>query len=73
MITDNLHTEMRFRHIMDIATLDNERNNGVNSMHNMPTNNDFLVEIDPDHNNQNSSVKNCRNYDTSVDFNKSLC
>ena len=52
MITDKFLTEMPFRDVTEITTSDNEQNYGVN----MSTNNNFLVEIDPDHNTL-SSVK----------------
>ena len=40
-------------------------------MYNMSTNNDCLVELDPDHNIlENGTVKKCSNYDTSLQFNK---
>ena len=62
MITDKFLNEMPFRDVTEITTLDNEHNNEVNSMYNMSTNNDLLVEIDPDHNIfQNSVVKKCSN------------
>ena len=74
MITDKFLNEMPFRDVTEVTTLDNEHNNEVNSMYNMSTNNDLLVEIDPDHNIfQNSVVKKCSNYDTSVEFNKTFC
>ena len=67
MITDKFLNEISFRDVTEITTLDNEQNNEFNSIYNMPTNNDLLVEIDPDHNIfQNSGVKKCSNYDTSV-------
>ena len=51
--------------------LDNEQNNADNYKYNMSTNNDCLVELDPDHNTlQNGIVKKCSNYDTSLEFNK---
>ena len=41
MITDKLHTEMPFRDVAEIATLDNERSNIVDYLNNiMSTNND---------------------------------
>ena len=75
MITDIiLLTEMPFRDVTEITTLDNEKHNRVKYMYNISSNNDFLVEIDPDHNTfQNSSVKKCSNYDSSVEFNKTFC
>ena len=74
MITDKFLNEIPFRDVTEITTLDNEHNNEVNSKYNMSTNNDLLVEIDPDHNIfQNSVVKKCINYDTSVEFNKTFC
>ena len=76
MITDKFINEMPFRDVTEITTLDNEQNNEVNSMYNMSTNNDFLVEIDPDHNIfqiKINGVKKCSNYDTSVEFNKTVC
>ena len=75
MITDKLHTEMPFSDVADIATLDNERGNTINFLNNnMSTNNDCLVELDPDHNTlDNCTVKKCSNYDTSIEFNKTFC
>ena len=73
MITDKFLNEMPFRDITEITTLDNEHNN-EHKHDNMSTNNDLLVENDPDHNIfQNSVVKKSINYDTSVEFNKTLC
>ena len=40
----------------------------------MSTNNDSLVELDPDHIiRDNCTVKKCSNYDTSIEFNKTFC
>ena len=55
MIMDKLLTEMPFRDVVEIATLDNERINAVNYMYNMSNNNDGLVKLDPDHN----TFENC--------------
>ena len=75
MTTDTLLTELPFRDVAEITTLDNERSNIVNYLNNhMSTNNDGLMELDPDHNTlENYSVKKCSNYDTSLEFNKSFC
>ena len=55
--TDKLHTEMPFRDVAEIATLDNERSNIVSYLHNnMPPNNVCLEELDPDPN----TLDNCR-------------
>ena len=58
MTTDKLLTEIPFRDV-EIATLDNELSNIVNYLNNhMSTNNDGLMELDPDHNTlENHSVK----------------
>ena len=69
MITDNLLDEMPFRDVTEIMIFDNEHNNADT----MSTNNDCLVELDPDHNIlENGTVKKCSNYDTSLEFNKTF-
>ena len=55
------------------SSLDNKnrRNSTEYNMHDKTTsNNDFLLNIDPDHNiTRNGLAKQCKNYDTSNDFN----
>ena len=71
MITDKLLDEMPFRDVTEFMIIDNEQNNAGNYMYNMSTNNDCLVEFDPDQNMfENGIVKKCSNYDTSLEFNK---
>ena len=73
MITDKFLDEMPFRDVTEIMILDNEQNNANNYMYNMSTNNDCLVALDPDHNIlENSTVKKCSKYDTSLEFNKTF-
>ena len=59
MTTGSLLTELPFRDVAEITTLDNERSNIVNYLNNhMSTNNDGLMEFDPDHNTlENYSAK----------------
>ena len=50
MIMDELITELPFKDIVEIPHLDDNQNSS-NSIHfRMSTNNDFLIEINPDHN-----------------------
>ena len=59
MTTGKLLTELPFRDVAEITTLDNERSNIVNYLNNhMSTNNDGLMEFVPDHNTlENYSAK----------------
>ena len=50
MITDKLLDEMPFRDVTEFIILDNEQNNADKYMYNMSTNNDCLVDLDPEHN-----------------------
>ena len=61
-----------FMNVADIATLDTHRNEQLHNMyHRASTNNDFLINIDPDHNTSpNGLDKQCKNYDTSCEFRK---
>ena len=71
MIMDELITELPFKDIVEIPNLDDNQNSN-NSIHfRMSTNNDFLIEINPDHNSSPNVVeKQCTYYDTSNGFNK---
>ena len=72
MITDELITELPFRDVAEIEPL--QKNDSYNDIPSkMSTNNDFLIEIDPDHNTSPNGVeKQCQNYDTSLEFNKAM-
>ena len=53
---DELITELPFKDIVEIPHLDDDQNSS-NSIHfRMSTNNDFLIEIDPDHNSSPNGV-----------------
>ena len=69
MITDGLISSFPYKDVVEIAHLDDIRNNN-----NIPIkNNDFLIEIDPDHNSAPNGIENqCKHYDTSLEFNKTL-
>ena len=73
MIMDELITEFPFKDIVEIPHLDDNQNSS-NSIHfTMSTNNDFLIEIDPDHNSSPNGVeKQCTYYDTSNEFNNAM-
>ena len=74
MIMDELITELPFKDIVEIPHLDDNQNSS-NSIHfRMSTNNDFLIEIDPDHNSSPNGVeKQCTYYyDTSNEFNNAM-
>ena len=60
-----------FQNVADIALLNNNINDCTIHMYDRKyTNNDYLINIDPDHNiTPNGLAKQCRNYDTSNDFN----
>ena len=60
MIMDELITELPFKDIVEIPHLDNNQNSS-NSIHfRMSTNNDFLIEIDPDQNSSPNDVEKNR-------------
>ena len=60
-----------FNSVADISLLDNIKNNCNECTYDkMSSNNDFLINIDHDHNIiRNGLEKQCKNYDTSIDFN----
>ena len=60
-----------FNNVADIFLLDNIENNCTECTYDkMSSNNDFLINIDPDHNiTRNGLEKQCKNYDTSTEFN----
>ena len=56
MITDELITELPFRDVAEIEPL--QKNDSYNDIpYKMSTNNDFLIEIDPDHNTTPNGAK----------------
>ena len=73
MIMDELITELPFKDIVEIPHLDDNQNSS-NSIHfRMSSNNDFLIEIDPDHNSSPNGVeKHCTYYDISNEFNNTM-
>ena len=71
MIMDELITELPFKDIVEIPHLDDNQNSS-NSFR-MSTNNDFLIEIDTDHNSSPNGVeKQCTYHDTSNELNNAM-
>ena len=57
MIMDALITELPFKGIVEIPHLDDNQNSSNTIHFRMSTNNDFLIEIDPDHNVSSNGVE----------------
>ena len=74
MIMDELITELPSKDIVEIPHLDDNQNSSNNIHFIMSTNNDFLIQIDPDHNSSSKGVeKQCKYYyDTLNEFNKAM-
>ena len=70
---DELITELPFKDVVEIAHLD-DNHNSSNSIHfRMSTNNDFLIEIDPDHNSSPNCVEKQYKYDDTLnEFNQAM-
>ena len=73
MIMDELITELPFKDIVEIPHLDDNQNSSNSTHFRMSTNNDFLIENDPDHNSSPNGVeKQCTYYDKSNEFNNAM-
>ena len=57
MFMDELITELPFNDIVEIPHLDDNQNSSNSIYFRMSTKNDFLIEIDPDHNSSPNGVE----------------
>ena len=74
MANNNVMYGLPFANLPEKIMLDDQQNNDDKTNYLHSTNNDMLADIDPDINNMNPNglQKQCRYYDTSLEFNKTV-
>ena len=74
MANHNLMDSLTFANVTENIMLNDQKNNYKKTQHLYCTNNDMLANIDPDINNMNPNglTKQCKYYDTSLEFNKTV-
>ena len=74
MANNNVMYGLPFANLSEKIMLDDQQNNDDKTNYLHSTNNDMLADIDPDINNMNPNglQKQCRYYDTSLEFNKTV-